>query len=232
MNLIAKHLDHVNLKIKVYSFAAPVICAFTGQKISKGVLMKDLIKPTFTDQEYIKYPSKYASIETALLIEEVIKTEKGFNSLRNYSFFATENKLQLLKREEISSLLFNIPETPFQIGVTYSNKKHISFKAPINYDCFNYQIITDLGIVNFNKKQVLEYLDIIQSWYTIIPEKKETAAQPTYFTKDEIKGLSIPLQKKINEYGLQKYFQETQFLQKYRNTSLFNLIVHTLNKKI
>lgn len=49
MNLISKHLDKKNLKLKVYQVDS--ICAFTGKKITEGVLMKDLIKKTFTDQE-------------------------------------------------------------------------------------------------------------------------------------------------------------------------------------
>ena len=77
MNLISKHLDKKNLKLKIYQVDS--ICAFTGIKVSEGVLMKDLIKKTFTDQELIKFNSDHASIEIALLIEAVIKSEKGFN---------------------------------------------------------------------------------------------------------------------------------------------------------
>lgn len=229
-NFISKHLEKKNLKIKVYQVDS--ICAFTGIKITEGVLMKDLIKKTFNDHEFIKFNSDYASIDTALLIEEVIKGEKGFNSIRNYSFYADETKLELLKRENILELLLNIPNNPFQIGVTFSNKKHISYKAPANFDTENFQVITDLGVVNFDKKKSLQIIDIIQKWYTVIPEKKETSTLPTYFTKEQIKGLSNPNYKQIEAYGLQKYFKESQELEKFRGTSLFNLITHCLNKKI
>jgi CRISPR type IV-associated protein Csf1 len=230
MNLISKHLDRNNLKLKVYQVDS--ICAFSGVKITEGVLMKDLIKKTFTDQELIKYTSDYASIETALLIEEVIKSEKGFNSMRNYSFYADESKLDLLKRENILELLLSIPKTPFQIGVTYSNKKHLAYKAPINFSTENYQVITDLGIVNFERQKAIQIVEIAQKWYSVIPEKKETAALPTFFTKDQIKGVSIPNHKQIEAYGLQKYFKETHELETFRGTTLINLIIHCLNKKL
>jgi hypothetical protein len=230
MNLISKHLDKNNLKLKVYQVDS--ICAFSGVKITEGVLMSDLVKVTFTEHELIKYSSKYASIEIALLIEAVIKGEKGFNSMRNYSFYADESKLELLKRENILELLLSIPKTPFQIGVTYSNRKHLAYKAPVNFSTENYQVITDLGIVNFEKQKAIQIIEIAQKWYSVIPEKKETAAMPTFFTKDQIKGISMPNHKQIEAYGLQKYFKETQELEKFRGTSLINLIIHCLNKKL
>jgi len=230
MNLISKHLDKNNLKLKVYQVDS--ICAFTGVKIVEGVLMKDLIKKTFTDQEMIRFNSDYASIDIALLIEEVIKGGKGFNSIRNYSFYADETKLELLKRENILELLLNISNKPFQIGITFSNKKHIAYKAPINFSTENYQIITDLGIVNFEKQKSLQIINIAQKWYTVLPDKKEIEALPTYFTKEQIKGLSNPNHKQIKAYGLQKYFEESLELDKFRGTALFNLIIHCLNKKV
>jgi hypothetical protein len=230
MNLISRHLDKNNLKLKVYQVDS--ICSFTGKEISNGVLMKDLIKKTFTDQKLIKFNSDYASVDIALLIEEVIKGEKGFNSMRNYSFYADELKLELLKRENILELLLDIPNKPFQIGITFSNKKHIAYKAPVNFDTVNFQVITDLGVVNFEKQKAIQIIEIAQKWYTVLPEKKETAALPTYFTKEQIKGLSIPNHNQIGAYGLQKYFKESLELDKFRGTSLFNLIIHCLNKKL
>lgn len=230
MNLISRHLDRENLKLKIYQVDS--ICAFSGVKITEGVLMKDLIKKTFTDQELIKFNSDYASIDIALLIEEVIKCEKGFNSMRNYSFYADEMKLELLKRENILKLLLNIPEKPFQLCITFNNKKHLAYKAPVNYDTDYYQVITDLGIVNFEKQKSLQIIDIAQKWYTVLPDKKETAALPTYFTKEQIKGLSNPNHKQIEVYGLQRFFKESQELERFRGTALFNLIIHILNKKI
>lgn len=228
MELISKHLDRKNLKPKIHQVDS--ICAFTGEKIKEGILLKDLIKKTFTDHDLIRYDSQYASVNIALLIEAVVKSEKGFNSLRNYSFYADDSCLQFVKRENLLNLLLNIPGKPFQVGITYSNKKHIAYKAPLNYDTDNFQIITDLGVVNFNKHTVLEMLYVARQWYTVLPGKEETSAQPTFFSKEQIKGNATPNHKQVSNYGLQKYFKQSQQLSKFRGTALFNLIIHILNK--
>lgn len=226
MNLISKHLNKNNLKLKVYQIDS--ICAFTGEKITDGVLMNDLIKKTFTDHELIKFKSDYVNIGIALMLENF----EGKQGLRNFSFYADHSELTLLKRENILKLLMDIKNTPFQIGITYSGKKHIAYKAPINYNADSYQVVTDLGIVNFEKEKVLKIIDIAQKWYTVLPGKKELSTLPTYFTKEQIKGLSNPNHKQIEAYGLQKYFKESHELDKFRGTSLFNLIIYCLNKKV
>lgn len=263
-NLIANHLNQNNLKLKIYKINS--ICAFSGKNISEGVLLKDLIKKTFTDYEYVKFNSEYVSIDITLLIEEIIpiseksnqfpteemtkdmkeigiksveiisdiKSKRRFNSIRNYSFFANLDILILLKRDEILKLLLNIPSssTGFQVGITYSHKKHIAYKAPINFDTENYQVITDLGIVNFEKQKAIKIIKIAQKWYTVLPEKINTEAKPTFFTKDQIKGFSLPNYNQIKNYGIVKYMNENKELEKYRKTLLFNLIIHLLNKQL
>lgn len=231
MNLISKHLDRKNLKTKVYQFREPAICAYSGQPIMEGVLMSDLIGERFTERQILRYNSKYLSVEFALLISDVIPSEKGFNILRNYSFFASENHFRLLKREDILLLLLNIPETPFQLGITYSSKKHIAYKTPVNYDTYEIAICTDLGQVVLNMKLVNDLLPIMQNWYTVVESKKENTQQPTYFTKSEILGESYPSAAKIKEYGTEKFMAENQILSIHRKTMYFNLITHILNKK-
>lgn len=227
-NLISKHLNPNLLNIPIEQVDA--ICAFTGQPISEGVPLKQLIKKTFTDQEIIRYPSDYASVDIALIMERVIAGQKGLTSLRNYSFYATEKELKLLKREEILELLLHIPKTPFQIGITFSHKKHIAYRCVVNYDKSNYIITTDKGNVSFNKLIAADIVLIMQRWYKILPGQETSKLQPTYFTKKEISGEGIPKTSKIKEYGIKCYFQENQFLDKYRKTLLFELLVHILNK--
>jgi len=227
MNLISKHLDRKNLKSKVWQFRYPMKCAFSGESINEGVLLKDLIGDTFTDKYVLRYNSKYVSIDFAMLVSDVIPSEKGFNILRSYSFFSSDSHFRLLSREEILPLLLEIPETPFQIGVTYSSKKHISYKTPINYNGSKFVVCTDVGLVDVDISIVRSLLPIIQSWYTVIPDK---AQQPTYFTKSEIKGEDEPSVIKIKEYGISRFLNENAVLQKYRKTMFFNFLIHILNK--
>jgi hypothetical protein len=228
-NLISKHLNPNLLNIPIEQ--VDTVCAFTGQHISEGVPLKKLIKKTFTDQELIRYPSDYASVDIALMMERVISGQKGLTSLRNYSFYATEKELKLLKRDEILSLLLEIPKAPFQIAITFSHKKHIAYRCRINFDRTKFIITTDKGNVNFDKLIAADIVLILQRWYKILPGQETSKLQPTYFTKKEISGEVIPKTSKIKEYGIKYYFKENQFLDKYRKTLLFELLVYILNKK-
>jgi hypothetical protein len=228
--LITQHLNTANLKVPVYK-DIDTVCAFSGERITEGVKLKDLIKKTFTDYEMLRYQSDYAGVDIALMMEEVIPGEKKMNSLRNYSFYADNNQLKLLKRSEILELLFNIPLEPFQIGITYNNKKHIAYRAPVNGSRMdNYDIITDEGIVRFERKTAWEIWGTAREMYTIIPEKKDTKQQPTYFTKANILGEKQPDYNQVKRYGLKHYFILEQMLDQYRGKALFKLIIHLLNK--
>jgi len=171
MDLIAKHLFANRLTCTTHK-DIDTICAFSGKQINVGVKFKDIIGDTFTDLEIFKYKSDYLSIDFALLTQPVIQGEKQLNSLRNYSFFATEKELKLLSRNEMLELLLHIPDTPFQIGVTYSNKKHIAYKAPINYNKQRFIVATDAGNVVFDVEKANLILPIMNRWYTIA---KDTA---------------------------------------------------------
>lgn len=227
MRLISKHLDESKIKPKAIE-GIDTVCAFSGVHITRGYLKKEVIKTTFNDRELLRFDSDYISPEYALLIENF----DGRIGLRNFSFFASEKELLFLKREDILELLLNIPDAPFRIGVTYGGKKHIAYKSVLNMDKKDFQIITDIGEVHFTRSAAEKIIAAAQKWYTVIPEKAHTSAQPTYFTKDEIKGLKIPIQKKIKTYGIAKYFKEEKELSLLRGTPLFNLIIHILNKQI
>lgn len=229
VDFIAKHLPLENLNITIL----PVndVCSFTGKVINEGVENKTLIKKTFTDHAYLKYPSDYSSVEAALCIEAVIPAKKGFNSLRNYSYFVSEKELKLLKRDEILDLILNLNESPFILAVTYSNKKHTAYKTTLNYNSEKFVVTTDVGDVIIERKKLLDILPVLQNWYTVVEGKQDTSAQPTYFTKAEILSGSENI-KRIRQYGIEKYYCENAEIEKYRNTAFLNLIVHLLNKKI
>lgn len=142
MRIIAKHLDRGNLKYPVH--AVDTRCAFTGEFIREAVKVTDLVSDVFTDWEYVKYPTGWASIDAALCIGDVLPGKTRNNALRNYSFFATENELRLLGRESILDILLNIPKTPFRVAVTFNNKKHTSYKTVENTDTRLFTVTTDI----------------------------------------------------------------------------------------
>lgn len=224
LELIAQHLNELNLKLPIHK--VDTVCSFTGEKIVAGVSNDDLIQHTFTDHAYIKYPSGYSSIHAALCMSAVIKSEKGFNSLRNYSYLATNQELKLLKRSDILSILVEPPSTEFVLCVTYSNKKHTAYKSRVNYSDDDYVVTTDKGNVEVNLYNLKYILPILQSWYTVT---KDTKQQPTYFTKKDIlNGCSDT--RRIHAYGVEKYFEESAQIESFRNTAFLELVVFALNK--
>lgn len=228
IEFIAQHLNPENLKIPIIE--SNTICSFTGGKIIKGVENKNLIKKTFTDHEYLKYSSDFSSVEAALCIEAVIPSEKGYNSLRNYSYLVTDTELKLLKREETLDTILSLKDTPFVLCVTYSNKKHTAYKSTLNYNIEKFVVTTDLGDVVIERKKLQSILPTLQKWYNVVEGKENTSTQPTYFTKAEILNGSDNIHR-IRQYGIEKYYRENAEIEKYRNTAFLNLIVHILNKK-
>lgn len=225
--MITKFLDINLIKFPIYNCNS--ICAFTNKQITKGVLKSDIISKTFTDFDLIKYKSDYVCVDIALLLSRIIKNDKGnYNSIRNYSFYCDNDGYKLLSRNEILDLLLNLKTNKFQICITFKNKKHIAYRSKIQLNNKNFIVTTDIGQILFDVKLTKSILPIIQSWFTITNDTKQ---QPTYFNKSDILGLSIPNFKKINAYGIDKYFNENFILDKYRDTLYFKLLIHILNKK-
>lgn len=229
-NLLAKHINPDALKISVLRFNVDRVCCFTGETIREGVKKTDLVSEKFTETSYIRNESEYASIDAALCLGSVIPGTKRDTSLRNHSFYCDQEELRFLKREEILELLLNIPRTPFLVAVSFSFKKHISYKCAVNYRTDSFWVSTDRHErINFPVFTVNSILPIMQRWYTIVPEKANTAQQPTWFTKDQIAGAD-PGPIRISQYGLDQYMEEDRLLEIHRRSALFELILHLLNK--
>ena len=118
-------------------------------------------------------------------------------------------------------------DEPFVFGVTYSYKKHISFKASINQPGARPVLIqTENGRVSFLPEKTKTLLQILQNWYTIC---RDTAQEPTYFTKADIM-MGCANYKKIEIYGIDDYLRENAVVAPHRQTALLELLVYALNK--
>lgn len=223
---LAKHL-----KYSFETVECGEVCKMCGKGIRKGVLQKDIIKSTFTDYQYLRYDSRYLCPECCALIGRITLGDNGLTWLRNFSFIATEDSFRVLKREKLLSTLINPPDPPFVLCITYSNKKHISFKSRIQLSNKVYSVFTDKGEVEIAPHNITELLKILISWYTVLPDKQNTKQQPTWLTKGEILNGGKNY-KNINAYGLGRYQEENLFIEQYRETSLLKLLTFALNKKI
>lgn len=232
MNLIAQHIPDSALNIPIYDVVAETgshtVCCMTGQPLQQACLKKDVIGDNFTDIQYLRYPSAYISPDIAKLI--VGKAVDG-NGLRNYSFYADNHGLVILKREDIWGHIFAAKDQPFILGVTFSNKKHIAFKATPQYNSDNFRIYTDIGECEFYFDWLKPAISYMQEWYTIVPGKENSTQQSTFFTKANILGETPPTVAQIKAYGEDWYFSENKIFEKYRQMLVFKVLVFALNKK-
>ena len=230
-NIIAKHIPDAALYICIHDVqnetGSHTLCAFTGEPIQFACLKKDVIGENFTDQTFLRYPSAYVGVDIAKLI---LPTING-NGLRNYSFYATKNELRLMKREDILPLILDDLGVPFVLAVTFSNKKHIAFKATPQYNADFFTIFTDIGNCIFDRFEHIPILRVMQNWYTIIGEKAHTEAKPTWFTKANILGETLPNAIQIHGYGEGMYFEENAILEPFRGTLILKTLCHILNKQ-
>lgn len=233
MHLIAQHIPNSALNIPIIDVVeqtgSHTLCAFTGDAIQYACLKKDVIGDNFTDQSYLRYPSAYISPDIAKLI--VGKVIDG-NGLRNYSFYSDNHGLIPLKREDLWAYLYMAKDLPFVLCVTFNNKKHIAFKATPQYNSDKYRIYTDLGECEFDFDVLKAPIQMMQMWYTVVRGKEDAAQQPTYFTKANILGETVPSHTQIQAYGEDNYRNENAVLERFRGTLIFKVLVHCLNKKI
>ena len=150
--------------------------------------------------------------------------------LRNHSFVATEGELVRLKREEIWARLMSPPKEPYVFGVTYAHKKHVSFKAPVNLPGQRpFVVRTENGECRMDPDgRDAGLIAAIRRWYTVC---RDTAQQPTWFTKAEILAGCSNF-RRIEDYGVERWRSDDEVIAPRRRTPELELYVHVLNKEI
>ncbi len=241
-NIIARHLFIQPKCPIIETLPEDTVCAFTGQKITKGVLAfdtkikgerrktKGLIGSNFTEHQYLRYPSDYISLEVAKCMS-IIEGNKG---LRNYRFVANDKGMKLLDREAVIPTLLNPPQAPFVLCVSFAvlPKKHLSYKATVNYSRESYFVETNKGKIEVNRALIAPLITDIQEWYTEVPDNPKQ----TYFTKEEILGNREPSWNKVNRYKKQHgshatYIRQNKSFNQYRGTLLFEFLVNFIQRK-
>ncbi len=227
MEFIARHLDYsfTDKPIKEYDCQ----CKLCGKDSNFGV--SGMITDTFTDHAYFRNPESDLLCRDCAVVLGKIEHNGKKTFLRNFSFLCTEEEFRILKREEILDIILKPPKGKFILCVTYNNKKHMAFKAQIQENREWFRVTTDTGVVAVDRKKAEDIISVIQNWYSVIPEKADTKAQPTYFTKQDILT-GCNNYKKMEEYGAEKYFTENQQIDRLRRSGMFKLLVFCLNKGI
>ena len=141
-------------------------CFCCGNECNRNNLIKDYIKPTFTNYDIIKNPdSDYicneciwafaTNTETIELIDGEIRKD---NTPRLYSWIITKDrKIAATKRhiKELREIILNPPNTPFKIILSDSGQKHLLFRAiwAQTQDNYPIQFEEELIVVNIIELQ-------------------------------------------------------------------------------
>jgi len=186
------------------------ICAVCGRGISEGVPIKKVVSSSFTDWNFL---ADMTASHVCAACTWCIKEPK----MRRSQYIATENELIFFKREDIEAYLFDPPEPPFVFFVTSSYKKHGSFRARVNDSRHLFYIQFEDRQILFSPNKYRELFNTMKRVYTVFNKMKEIA-----------KGDYI--QKRVRDYGIQKWRKDEEILKQHRGSQVFELLLYALNK--
>lgn len=180
-----------------------------GDTGGQGVSTKKAIKPTFTDNPYARCPeSKTLCPGCAFSI--------SYRELRNYSIVASPAGILHPTRVALKEILLRPPVPPFVICIAVSGQKHITFKASVNYDKTEFEVMLEEQRVMVKPREFLDCLRVVEIMYI-------------YFTKDEI-GTGHYSQNRIREMGLMAWESCEREVKPWRGTRIFELVLFVAQK--
>lgn len=196
------------------------VCGATGTLAAD----KNIIKMGFTDWDYLSQPYTAVCEPCAVCLTEP--------KLRRSSFLANPEQVLWLGREDIWDVLFHDkpPLTPpFVMYVTTSWKKHGSIKTRTNNNWESFCVqFEELGVV-VEPASLTKLSKALGVFYSVPPEHAHKKQPSTYFTKDQIRTGIYPVHR-IQETGLDTFFQNERIIQNYRRTPVFGLLLWALNR--
>lgn len=174
-----------------------------GRPVAKAIL------PTFTDRDKARQPqSKSVCPGCTFCLTQ--------REMRNYSMVVTTGKVIHPDRPTLRQLLLEPPEPPFVFCVATSGQLHLHFKSAINYDCDNYVVQMEQVKVTVRREIFADMLTNIEILYST-------------FSKEEITTGRYN-QKRIKNFGLEKFQELESCIAGYRGQRLFDVAVFVAQK--
>ena len=191
------------------------ICAFCGTEIQEGVKLENTVSDAFTNYDLL-------TDRTASHVCKCCYACLKDTRLRRLNFIASgsdENKAQIVffKRNEIEHYLFHIPSIPFVFGCTINYKKHLSFKARVNYSSKLFYVQLEDNTILFSPTKYKPISDTLNRLYLV-------------FSKSEIETGNY-FMNHIKQYSSQKFREDESIIKDYRGTLQFDLLMFALNSQ-
>jgi hypothetical protein len=204
---------------KLPEYKGDTTCVFCGKPAQKN--LKKVIKKTFTDLDYLQKGEGVCEACKFCLDDK--------NAIRKKSAVYHKGGVLKFTALELEDIVFNLDkyniEPPFFFAVSYSKKKHMFYKGDLSFNFKKFFIQTDDIGFEFDVNEYKEVFNLIKELYTQIPGKKQT-----YFTKGEIMSLSPPIYK-IKNFGLDRFYEIKQKLEKYRKNPAYEMLVYAVRIK-
>lgn len=185
------------------------ICRITGLK-STGIPFSKWIKKTFTDIGCL-HPGTIISNEAAFCFDEsseelrIMASKDKPQRFRNYSHFVFNNEWHIYNKSEKHDILHLMLEVPDICVIAESGQKHLVFKHTPGTWQLEEQIITP-DVLTFAK----------------IHERVRVMSD--VFSNGEIQSGRYS-QHRIRSFGIQRWKQIEDVLEKYRGSAIFDLAI-------
>jgi len=197
------------------------ICALCGCPGGRGLPLNKAIGDTFADIDYLT-GGRHVCRFCLLCLG---KGQGRREWVKNYNMVATHNYMVRPTRDELWGWLLDPPKEKFVFNVTFSHKKHMSFKSRVNMGGSPYFVTTDVETCFVDLAVLDEAVQVMQRWYTVRPGTKDAP----WFTKAEILQGTANISR-IQSYGVDDFRREDQILERHRGSHALAVLVHALNK--
>lgn len=136
------------VKIKEYSIEKISFrCEICGKQQETGIPIKKIVSTNFTDWQYV---GDYVCEECA-----------GMFSLYPYSHIVDPDGIRLLNIREMAEEIQIPQKPPSKIVIAVSQKKHLFYKAALNYESDNF-------VVNLEEEQIICNLDELRELFLFV----------------------------------------------------------------
>jgi len=189
------------------------ICAFCGTEIQEGVKLENTVSDAFTNYDLL---TDRTASHVCVACNAACRDPK----LRRMNFIAigdSESDAHIIyfKRDEIERHLFQPLPTPFIFAVTESYKKHMSFRARVNYSNKLYYVQKEDTQILFSPNK---YRGIFEAMCRLYRNFSKTAIGSGEYQQNFIK-----------KYGLREFIQDENIVKSERGSMQFELLLFAMN---
>lgn len=194
-NDIVKEVEFKTFKKIIKKFD----CFFCGKHFDEGIFIKDAISDRFTDFAFVSSANSQYCCEGCSLALSLIR----------YNYII-DSKIKLIRQKKYAEAILNQDETPFLACISTSFKKHLFYKATINYETENFFINLENETILCNKNILKNDLDYISNLLALGCSIK--SLQNCYISTEILKIFSDKIYNYLKEAINRRSFQIALYL--------------------